>query len=62
MWAGFATTTDEGLPAVDMDPEKPKKMASARVQQQHFTPSIPTPQYFNTRSQADWDARVVVVY
>jgi hypothetical protein len=53
---GFSTTTADGIPAVDMDPERTKQTASHRVQQQHFTPSIPTPQYYNTRSQEDWNA------
>jgi hypothetical protein len=47
---GFSTHTTEGLPAVDMDPERTKQTTSARIQQQHFTPSIPTPQYYTTRS------------
>ena len=53
---GFLTTTVDGEPAVDMDPERTKQIASNRVQQQHFSPSIPTPQYYKTRTQEDWDA------
>jgi hypothetical protein len=38
-----------------MDPERTKHTASHRIQQQHFAPSIPTPRYYNTRSQEDWN-------
>ena len=53
---GFFTTTAEGELAVDMDPERTKQTASHRIQKQHFSPSIPAPHYYKTRTQEDWDA------
>ena len=52
---GVHTTTAEGVPAVDMDPHTTKRVASERIQQMHFTASIPTPSYYDTRTEDDWN-------
>ena len=38
-----------------MDPTLTKEVASARLQQEHFTPAVPAPAYYNTRTQKDWE-------
>ena len=52
---GVHTTTEDGTPAVDMDPHTTKQVASERIQQMHFTASIPEPAYYSTRTEEDWD-------
>jgi hypothetical protein len=52
---GIHTTTDEGAPAVNMDPHTTKRVASERIQQIHFTASIPEPAYYTTRTEEDWN-------
>ena len=52
---GVHTTTEDGTPAVDMDPHTTKQVASERIQQMHFTASIPEPAYYSTRTEEEWD-------
>jgi hypothetical protein len=57
---GIHAITDEGAPAVNMDPHTTKRVASERIQQMHFTASIPAPAYYTTISQVEfYSARVV---
>ena len=52
---GIHTTTDEGAPAVELNPHTTKRVASERIQQMHFTASISAPAYYTTRTEDDWN-------
>ena len=51
---GFHTMTQNGLNAVDMGPIRTKDMVSARIQEQYFTVSTPTPPFYTNRTTHNW--------